>query len=541
MWKIWIAVVVCLQAGASMGAAHAEAQSGADAPVVPAAVIVDPQGRDGLAPPVANDVREAFADGAIADAIMAMIAERAPDADAGESIDRAALEVFYRARNGAPLWVSDEGPSERARALAGEIANAAAFGLDPAAFPLPDFAQVSGPQALGRADYALSMAALGYARHARGGRIPEPAKMLNSNLDRKPQLHEPADVLVRLAAAEDMAGALAALHPVHPQFELLRQAWLKETGGDGRGPLATNARRLRANMEFWRWMWDDLGELHVFNNIPEFMQRVYLNGKIVRYERIVVGEIGKQSSVYSRQLKSVSLRPRWRVPESIMVHELWPSLIRGGGLMRQHGLEIATKSGEPRDWRKIDWSKDDIRNYLVFQPPGGKSALGFVKFNFPSQHTIFMHDTPDKWMFNKPQRTLSHGCLRLKNPLHLTEIVLDYAKGWDKAKVKDLIDRGPLDNEIEIEKRLPIHLAYFTAWADDDGSVRYFNDIYGHEKRVIQALGGEWSKINKGRDHLAKPVPRFNPEKLARSAPAQRETTGDNAGDILSNVFKLGF
>ncbi len=256
-------------------------------------------------------------------------------------------------------------------------------------------------------------------------------------------------------------------------------------------------------MEMWRWMWDDLGALHVFNNIPEFMQHVYKDGQLIRSERIVTGLIDKQSSVFSRPLQHVVLRPKWRVPESIMVHELWPSLLRGGGMMRQHGLEIETKTGEARNWRSIDWSKDDIRNYIVTQAPGPSSALGYVKFSFPSQHTIFMHDTPDKWMFKSAQRTLSHGCLRIRNPLELAEIVLAYDKGWDAAKVSQLVKSGPLNNEIAIEKPIPIHLAYFTAWVEDSGRLKVFYDVYGHEKRVIQALDGEWDRINKSRDHLA--------------------------------------
>ena len=191
----------------------------------------------------------------------------------------------------------------------------------------------------------------------------------------------------------------------------------------------------------------------------------------------------------------------------------------------------------------IDWSKDDIRNYHVWQQPGGKSAVGTVKFSFPSQHTIFMHDTPDKWMFNARQRTLSHGCLRVRNPMNLAEIVLDYDKGWSVEKVRQLAKSGPANNEVEITKRLPIHLAYFTAWVGDDGKVKTFVDIYGHEKRVTQALDGEWKKINKGRNHLAPPAPRFKPDQVARSTPQgqPRKGGGDSAASIIGNALGFNF
>ncbi len=462
-------------------------------------------------------------------------------------VDRAhakALEDFYRLR-GQPLWIANGMVTEGAKALARELANANAYGLEARAFKIPD---VSGPPTTDDAtiaafDVALTRAAMLYAHHARGGRIASPSKLLNSNLDRKPQLLAPDVVLARLADAAEPDAALRGFHPPHPQFEKLRQAYLQALPNTGRSTsLSRSAKKLRANMEMWRWMWDNLGTLHVFNNIPEFMQYVYKDGQIIRSERIVAGFVDKQSSVFSRPLQHVVLRPKWRVPESIMVHELWPSLLRGGGMMRQHGLEIETKSGEARNWRTIDWSKDDIRNYVVTQAPGPRSALGYVKFSFPSQHTIFMHDTPDKWMFKSAQRTLSHGCLRVRNPLELAEIVLAYDKGWDAAKVSQLIKSGPLNNEIAIEKPVPIHLAYFTAWVEDSGRLKVFYDVYGHEKRVIQALDGDWDSINKGRDHLAPVQPNFNPAKVAeRRSEPQRKGRENTVSDLISNAMGGNF
>jgi murein L,D-transpeptidase YcbB/YkuD len=289
-----------------------------------------------------------------------------------------------------------------------------------------------------------------------------------------------------------------------------------------------------------------MGDFYVLNNIPEFMQYVYKDGKIVRSAKIVVGELDKKSTIFSRPLKYVVLRPAWRVPESIMVNELWPSLIRGGALMRQYGLQLETKNGQRVDWRKYDWASTDIRNFIVLQPPGPKSVLGHVKFSFPSQHTIFMHDTPDKWMFRPAQRTLSHGCLRVQNPMQLAEMVLQEDKGWDTAKVATLDRSGPLNNEIPIAKEIPIHLVYFTAWVSDGGKLKTFNDVYGHEKRVTLALDGQWSKIKKGRNHLAPVEPNFNPAAVtARSSRNEtspsRRAAQKNAtlGDIIGSAFGL--
>jgi murein L,D-transpeptidase YcbB/YkuD len=147
--------------------------------------------------------------------------------------------------------------------------------------------------------------------------------------------------------------------------------------------------------------------------------------------------------------------------------------------------------------------------------------MGVVKFTFPSQHTIFMHDTIDKWMFAQGQRTLSHGCLRLRNPMKMAELVLAEDKGWDAAKVDQTESEGPRNNEIVIEKKIPMHLVYFTAWVTDDGKVRTFNDIYGHEKRITLALEGRWGEIDIGRDHLA-PVEQVEPATIGSGAPVAR-------------------
>lgn len=466
-----------------------------------------------------------------------------------EKLERDAIASFYQSRSYAPLWVGDTGPLQQAKDVARTLAEANAYGLEASDFAVPSLdSGATDPAALAAIELKVTRTALLYARYARGGRIMAPAEMLNTNLDRKPQLLDPKDILTGLASTSPDQ-YLVSTHPKHPQFEKLRQAFLAaggaKAGSDtvgGKHVLSTAAKRLRANMEEWRWMHDDLGKLYVFNNIPEFMQYVYKDGQVVRKERIVAGMLDKQSSIFTRNLKHVVLRPKWRVPKSIMVHELWPSLRRGGGLMRQYGLQIETKEGKVLDWRKIDWSKDDIRNYHVMQPPGGRSVLGVVKFSFPSQHTIFMHDTPDKWMFRQSQRTLSHGCLRVKNPVELAEIVLSYDKGWDKAKIAELIRSGPLNNEVALEKRVPIHLAYFTSWVEDDGKVRAFPDIYGHERRITQALDGQWDKINKGRDHLAPPQPNFNTKAVASSASGRpKQSSPKTTGDIISDLFGLSF
>lgn len=443
-----------------------------------------------------------------AEALKRAVASLSPGEADEERNESAALLSFYQARSFNPLWLTPDGAlNSKATRLAGEIKRADEWGLNPRDFSLPQALETgkadAKPEEVAAADIRISLAVLKYGRYARGGRIINPSEQLSSYLDRRPQLLKPASILEGIAAADQPDSYLRGLHPQHPQFERLRQKYVALLGG--RKQQSSEAKTLLANMEEWRWMPADLGEVYVWNNLPDFTQRVVKNGQIIRKERIVGGEVGKQTPVFSRPMRKITFKPTWIVPDSIKARELWPNLLKGGRLMREWGLEVQTKDGKPLDWRRINWSKTDILQYEVIQPNGPKSVMGKVKFSFPNQHTVFMHDTleRDKWMFKALRRTYSHGCMRVANPIGLAEIILREDKGWDSGHVVEAFTKGPLNNEIALDHKIPVHMTYFTVLIDDDGKMHKFPDVYGHERRITLALEGKWGQINKGRDHLA--------------------------------------
>lgn len=486
-----------------------------------------------------------------------------------ETEERAAIAAFYAARNGAPLWLDGGAFNARAESLLNELAKSADWGLDPADFAPPQaLGDTQTPDTLAATETALTLAAIKYARYARGGRIMHPAQDLSSYLDRAPQLQDPKLTLAALAATEDGGATLRTLHPQHPQFEKLRQKYLTlrgtpkpakpQTAAKSRKGTATaqttaaspfralspEAKRVLANMEQWRWMPENMGNLYVWNNIPEFTLRVHANGEQIHTERIVAGLLSKQTPIFSRPMRRIVFRPKWRIPESIKVREIWPSLMSkgSGGLMAQFGLRIETKEGEVVPTNSVNWSKADIRNYEIIQPPGPNAILGNIKFSFPNPHTVYMHDTQDKHLFAATQRTYSHGCMRVKNPAKLAEVLLNADKGYDAAKIDDLIKNGPLDNTVELTTRIPVHITYFTASVDDAGKLQTFRDPYGHERRIIQALEGRWTEIHKGRDHLAPVDP--NEVIASQTTRATRLAAKPEAAkpfNFLSNVFGGGF
>lgn len=494
----------------------------------------------------------------LAAAIRQQLSETVAGLTERELEERAAVTAFYEARAGAPLWLTAGALNSKAEALLAEMAKAGDYGLEAADFAPPQNEPKTNPTAqptassamspessLAQVEMDLTLTALKYARYARGGRIMHPAQELSSYLDRAPQLMDPNLTLKELAAAEDAGAYLRSLHPHHPQFEKLRQKFLAARGEPATGrrktarALSSDAKRLLANMEEWRWMPADMGELHVWNNIPEYLLRVSMNGEIVHTEKIVAGLVDKQTPIFSRPMRKIVFRPKWKIPESIKVREIWPSLLRGGGVMNQFGLRIETKDGQVVPTKSVNWAKEDIRNYEVIQPPGNHSILGNLKFSFPNPHTVYMHDTQDKHLFAATQRTYSHGCMRVRNPAKLAEVLLNADKGWEAEKIDELIKSGPLDNEVAFDRKIPVHITYFTAWVEDDGKVKTFRDVYGHERRITLALEGRWNEINKGRDHLAPVVPDMAAAVRPKVSPVR--TANEKPFDFIAAVLGGGF
>jgi L,D-transpeptidase YcbB len=254
------------------------------------------------------------------------------------------------------------------------------------------------------------------------------------------------------------------------------------------------------NMERWRWLPHDLGQFYVTVNIPEFMLRVVEDGKTIHSTRVVTGKPDKQTPVISDEMEEIVFNPYWNVPNSIKMEEIAPYFGQGGGgffgggwdtsILRRHGLLIRY-AGRDVDPDSIDWSRNDLRNFDLVQPPGPSNVLGRVKFVFPNKHDVYMHDTTQKNLFAQTVRAESHGCMRVQYPEKLAEIILNHDKGWSPARVESTFDAGG-DNHIALDRKIPVYITYFTVRVNDDGTLSTFNDIYGHDSRMIAALSGKY-------------------------------------------------
>jgi murein L,D-transpeptidase YcbB/YkuD len=275
--------------------------------------------------------------------------------------------------------------------------------------------------------------------------------------------------------------------------------------GAGGGP-DENRLRILVNMERWRWMPEHLGEFYVWDSVTEQLTRVFDHGKMVLQEKIVVGKPITPTPTFSANMQFIIFNPEWGVPDGIKVNEIAPRLRQSGGggflffgggfgggssevLQRLGGLRVSI-NGRPVDPDSVDWSSVDIRRYQFIQGAGGKNVLGVVKFRFPNKHDVYMHDTPDRHLFGSAPRAFSHGCMRTQNPLHLAEVLLAHDKGHSPAQIQDMVASGAT-NEIKLTSQIPVHVAYFTAEADEKGQIRYLPDIYGLDSRIAAALKGQ--------------------------------------------------
>lgn len=249
-------------------------------------------------------------------------------------------------------------------------------------------------------------------------------------------------------------------------------------------PSHEKAMKLALSMERLRWHPHQFGERHVFINQPEYRARYIENGKEALSMRVVVGKKSNQTNFFYDEIEHVTFNPYWGVPRSIIVNEFAPKSVSNPGYLDQRGYELRTWGGKKISSSNINWSEIGTNpQFSVRQKPGPKNALGSLKIMFPNKHAIYMHDTPAKSLFNRQHRAYSHGCIRLHDPQAMAAAVLGKSKSHVNARIK------PGKNKTEkLAEKVPVYVSYFTAWPQEDGTVKYFNDMYDRDAHLIKAF-----------------------------------------------------
>ena len=252
-------------------------------------------------------------------------------------------------------------------------------------------------------------------------------------------------------------------------------------------PINDKLIQMELNMERRRWMPDDLGAFYIFVNLADQNLKVVRNGKTIHTTRVVVGKPYHATPVFSDRLEYVEINPFWNVPYSIATKEYLPKLKQNSAALSGKNIRVFQEGSEIAP-TQIAWNSYSGGNFpfRLRQDPGDENALGRIKFMFPNQFNIYIHDTPSKSLFAQAERAFSHGCIRVSDPFGLADVLLadsNAAPGHWEA-IRDSGERTVVKPTVAIE----VHLTYLTAWMNKDGATHFRKDIYGRDKVLLDAL-----------------------------------------------------
>ena len=248
----------------------------------------------------------------------------------------------------------------------------------------------------------------------------------------------------------------------------------EDTVADHNVPVQTRIRQIEVNLERWRWMPSTLGDSYVWVNVPEFRMELIEGGKKTVDMAVVVGKQQSQTPVFSDVMEYIELNPEWNIPKSITNEEILPKLASDPGYLARNNMEYVG-SGE---------------NARLRQRPGPDNPLGQVKFMFPNEHDVYLHDTPADHLFSREERDFSHGCIRLERPVQFAEHLFRSHPEWGGTRIRQAIVSGE-QKSVKLPKKLPVHILYFTAWVEDNGTVQFRKDVYGHDQQLAKVLAQE--------------------------------------------------
>jgi murein L,D-transpeptidase YcbB/YkuD len=257
-------------------------------------------------------------------------------------------------------------------------------------------------------------------------------------------------------------------------------------------PASRRVRQLEINLERARWVFDDITDDFIIVNIAGFTAYVVRDREVVWQTRVQVGSTYHKSPVFRDEMKYLVFNPTWTVPYSIATKEILPQIQSEPDYFAKRDFDVKDRNGKLVDPESIEWSELSRRNfpYTLVQRPGPNNALGRVKFMFPNEHAVYLHDTPSKSLFGRAERAFSHGCIRVENPFKFAEILLG-ADGWTQDRFQEVLDSGEIKT-VFLSKPMPVMLLYWTAQVDPGGDVHFYQDVYDRDQRIEDGLNSEF-------------------------------------------------
>jgi L,D-transpeptidase YcbB len=258
---------------------------------------------------------------------------------------------------------------------------------------------------------------------------------------------------------------------------------------------ADRINQIRVNLERARWILPALkGEQDlVVVNIAGFYLVLYLNGEYSWSTDVITGKPYHKTPVFTENMKYLVLNPDWTVPRSIIRNEIIPKSKADPTHLSSRNFDLIAKDGRKVAPQSLNWAAITPRTfpYRVVQRPGPNNALGLVKFIFPNRFHVYLHDTPSRQLFSKTGRAFSHGCIRVKDPMKFAELILGQRNGMSREEIDRMVATGK-QKRVNLSKPLKVAILYWTVDPGQDGSIFFYNDIYGRDSKLLKALNAEF-------------------------------------------------
>lgn len=255
---------------------------------------------------------------------------------------------------------------------------------------------------------------------------------------------------------------------------------------------AQRAEMMRVNMERLRWLPLETPKKYVLVNIANFTMDVIEGSDTLLSSRAIVGRNYRKTPVFTGRMTYLVFSPTWVIPPGILANDVIPAVKKDPDYLKQKNMKVIRFDGTEVDQSTIDWATVTGRNfpYMIRQEPGPDNALGRVKFMFPNQYNVYIHDTPSRNLFSKDGRAFSSGCIRIEKPIEFAQLLLSDNLRWDEKAIRTAMNANS-EQTVRLSKPWNVVLVYFTSWADAQGNIQFRQDVYDRDAAVSQALNKE--------------------------------------------------
>jgi murein L,D-transpeptidase YcbB/YkuD len=257
-------------------------------------------------------------------------------------------------------------------------------------------------------------------------------------------------------------------------------------------PIEDRIEQMALNLERRRWMPDRMQDRYIYVNLADFHLQLIDRGEVAFETPVVIGSLYNKTPVFSADMTYMVINPYWNVPPSIAKEELLTKAKRDPDYFLDNDFEIFedwSRDAAKVDLASVNWQEHDPDSfsYKLRQRPGPGNALGRLKFMFPNEYNIYLHDTPERSHFDETERSFSHGCVRVADPEALADAILQGQSGWTHDEILNAVESGER-NVVGLDQSLPVQITYLTAWVDDENRVHFRNDVYDRDQILAEAL-----------------------------------------------------